>query len=439
MHNQTLCEIFERYIIERKYKPSTTIDARNRLHAVEDWLDVPLSEIDSIDARYHELSETRGMERADSIIRLVRRLIAFADASHPAAQSTVTRTKTNSHVNTAYGAEKVWLSPAKARERNREILQVAMLEAEAPKYIKDITFAAFAEIYIEKHAKPRKKTWKNDQNQINYYLLPLFAKSRLIDIDRHQLVALHAKLGEHAIYAANRVVELLSAMFKFAQELGYVTSGVNPASRIRAFRERSRDRWLTKDEVSKLMEAVMSLKSIPARNVILFLLLSGARKSSVLNLRWDAIDWEREEIRLSHKTEHITGKPFYLPMSTQLKALLMGIDRTNEWVFPSDRTLGGPSKKIDKAWELVKERSGIQDVRLHDCRRTVGSWLAQGGTNLHLIGAVLNQTTPHVTEIYARFQNENVREALEKHGAQMAALMPAVSTKRLAHDLDAVH
>lgn len=61
----------------------------------------------------------------------------------------------------------------------------------------------------------------------------------------------------------------------------------------------------------------------------------------------------------------------------------------------------------------------IDDVRLHDLRRTVGSWLAQSGNSLHLIGKVLNHSDTKTTAIYARFGEDSVRAALEQHGARI--------------------
>jgi hypothetical protein len=60
--------------------------------------------------------------------------------------------------------------------------------------------------------------------------------------------------------------------------------------------------------------------------------------------------------------------------------------------------------------------AAIDDVRLHDLRRTVGSWLAQAGNSLHLIGRVLNHSNASTTQVYARFGEDSVRAALEQHG-----------------------
>ncbi|WP_373508283.1 tyrosine-type recombinase/integrase [Thiocapsa sp.] len=92
------------------------------------------------------------------------------------------------------------------------------------------------------------------------------------------------------------------------------------------------------------------------------------------------------------------------------------------------------------AAEGVELPPAIDDVRLHDLRRTVGSWLAQSGNSLHLIGKILNHSDTKTTAIYARFGEDSVRVALEQHGARImgaAGLTPTadvteIKTKRTA-------
>jgi len=71
------------------------------------------------------------------------------------------------------------------------------------------------------------------------------------------------------------------------------------------------------------------------------------------------------------------------------------------------------------AAEGVELPPAIDDVRLHDLRRTVGSWLAQSGNSLHLIGRVLNHSNQSTTAVYARFGEDSVRAALEQHGTRI--------------------
>ncbi len=75
-----------------------------------------------------------------------------------------------------------------------------------------------------------------------------------------------------------------------------------------------------------------------------------------------------------------------------------------------------------KPWNRVRKAAGVEDVRLHDLRRTVGSWLAQAGNSLHLIGRVLNHCNTSTTQVYARFGQDTVRDALEQHGQRLMAV-----------------
>ncbi len=91
----------------------------------------------------------------------------------------------------------------------------------------------------------------------------------------------------------------------------------------------------------------------------------------------------------------------------------------SEWVFPSDKRSNQPLVNANKAWSRIRNRAGLADVRIHDLRRTNGSWLAAQGASLPLIGRVLNHSNPTTTAIYARLDLEPIREALERNAKLM--------------------
>ena len=72
-----------------------------------------------------------------------------------------------------------------------------------------------------------------------------------------------------------------------------------------------------------------------------------------------------------------------------------------------------------KVWQRIQKRAGVPDARIHDLRRTLGSWLAAQGHGLPLIGRALNHTNASTTQVYARLDLEPVRDALEKNAALM--------------------
>ena len=79
------------------------------------------------------------------------------------------------------------------------------------------------------------------------------------------------------------------------------------------------------------------------------------------------------------------------------------------------RGLGTPLRRVLK-------RAGLENIRVHDLRRTLGSWLAQSGKSLHLIGDVLNHRDPKTTAGYAYFQTHQRRDALTGHGEHVLSL-----------------
>ncbi len=63
-------------------------------------------------------------------------------------------------------------------------------------------------------------------------------------------------------------------------------------------------------------------------------------------------------------------------------------------------------------WRELLRRAKIRDFRLHDLRRTLGSWQAATGASLLVIGKTLGHKRPETTAIYARLDLEPVRKAL---------------------------
>ncbi len=90
----------------------------------------------------------------------------------------------------------------------------------------------------------------------------------------------------------------------------------------------------------------------------------------------------------------------------------------NPYVLPGHKSVHH-LVNIDRPWRRVRTAAGVPDVRLHDLRRTVGSWMAQAGNSLHLIGRVLNHSSQATTAVYARFGQDSVRQALEEHGKRI--------------------
>lgn len=280
------------------------------------------------------------------------------------------------------------------------------------------TVKALTEEYIERHAKPTKTTWRTDQNRIDKYILPAFGRMLVKSLTKEDLKTWHQKIGVTTPYEANRNLALFSKIYNCGKEWGFVSeTALNPAYGIKKCSEEERDRWVSPKELPELTKAIDKVENIYIRASFWLYLLAGLRKSELLRSKWEDIDLDRQEIRLP-KTK--AGKVHYIPLNDPAIKILQGLPRLegNPHVFPGAKK-GRPLVNIDKVWRKVRKEAKVEDVRLHDLRRTVGSWLAQSGNSLHLIGKVLGHTKASTTQVYARFAQDQVRKALESHGRQI--------------------
>lgn len=273
--------------------------------------------------------------------------------------------------------------------------------------------------YIERHAS-NKKSGKDDISRIERFIIPAWGNQQIINIKRSDIVALHIKLGVQGKYQANRVYSLLSKMLNLARIWGFVPEEhINPCFGIEKFKEEKRDRFVSQEEFPRLAQAIDNELNQTVASAIWLYLLTGVRKDELLTLKWEDVDLVRKEIKL-HDTKN--GKNHYLPLSNAAIDVIQKIQRIdgNPFVIVG-KNEGQHLVNIDKPWQRIRREAGLEDVRLHDLRRTVGSWLAESGNSLHLIGKVLNHSNQSTTAIYARFGQESVREALDLHGELIAS------------------
>ena len=309
-----------------------------------------------------------------------------------------------------------------AQKKLAEVIDGADPLAERQKAARGATMKMLCADYLERHAKPHKKSWEADERRIDRHLVPAWGSRQVISITRADVAALHHDIGKNAApYEANRTLALLGKMFECAILWGYLPdNATNPARKIKKYHEHARDRWVTPEEMPKLATAINAEPNIYIRSALWLYLFTGLRRSELLNLRRDQIDWTRQELTLPDTK---AGRPHYLPLSGPAMAILrqLPVEEGNDYLFPGRRH-GRPLVELKMAWGRIRTDAGVPDVHIHDLRRTVGSWLAQAGNSLHLIGRVLNHSNPSTTAIYARFQNDTVRQALEDHGRRIAAI-----------------
>jgi integrase len=196
----------------------------------------------------------------------------------------------------------------------------------------------------------------------------------------------------------NREVEIIRAMLSKAVRWGFI--GRNPAGQVEDYDEdTSRERFLSTDEIRRLMRTTKRSQSPFLRPVTYLALQTGMRKSELLGLRWGDVNFEAEKI-LVRETKN--GEPRHVPMSRRCRWLLEKIAAKNPlaaWVFESEKRDGSTAAALDSktAWRRALRLARIEDFRFHDLRHTFASHFAMGGGDIYALAKILGHKNPKVT------------------------------------------
>lgn len=292
-----------------------------------------------------------------------------------------------------------------------------------------VTVRAFCDLYVERHAKPNKKTWKEDARRVRQYILPAWATRRLDELTREDVWDLYRHVGSELRrpYEANRLLSQLSIMFNLAAEWGCMPdTQANPAKIRKRYRykEKNRDRRVTSEELPRLMAAIEAEEDPHVRAAILLELLTGLRKREVLHRRWSDVDLGRRTLRLGDTK---AGQPRHVPLSSAAAEIFAALPRQrgNPYVFPSPVVPGQPRHDLNGPWRRIRARADLHDLRFHDLRHSVATWLAEQGHPAQWIQKALGHMSIQTTMKYVHAADTGPRTALDQHGAQILELAAA--------------
>ena len=282
----------------------------------------------------------------------------------------------------------------------------------------EMTFAELFDQYMERHAKQRKRSWQADQDAYTRHIARPLGNKKLSAITRKDIADIHGRIGKDRPTTANRLLALLSSVFGRAIEFG-LWEGGNPCAGVRRFPEQSRDRFLSGDELRRFFEALEQEPDSTARDFFTVALLTGARRANVLEMKWADLDLDAATWRIG-RTKNGSPQTVALvePVVELLRIRRERIDSL--FVFPG-KGKTGHLVEPKKSWARICKAAGIEGARIHDLRRTMGSWQAKTGASLPIIGKSLNHKNQTTTAIYARLDLDPVRSAMEKAATAMLA------------------
>lgn len=234
-------------------------------------------------------------------------------------------------------------------------------------------------------------------------------------ITRAKVAEIHREIGERHKPMANRCVQLLRRVWRWA-ERAEILGGDNPTAGLRMYPERPRSRFVYPEEAERFL-AALAAPETPGylRDFVELALSTGARKSSILAMRWEDLHGDSWHVRGATTK---TGEALVLPL---LPLALAALARRREavpvscpLVFPSLLDPTRPLHNPRDTWARLRQRAGLEDLTIHDLRRTLGSYMSMEGVSMTLVGRALGHKSQASTQVYAQVLTEPVRAAMGK-------------------------
>lgn len=161
--------------------------------------------------------------------------------------------------------------------------------------------------------------------------------------------------------------------------------------------------------------------------VVEFAILSGQRKSAVIGLRWDKIDWTNGEAEIINKG----GGVHRFPLSAVLVQLILEQPQIDDcpYVFtyvcqrPAPKRQDRPQRRKGerypftvqgwkRKWKNALTKAGIDNFRFHDLRHTSATRIMRASGNLKAAQKLLGHTDIRTTSRYAHVGMDDLRELM---------------------------
>ena len=279
----------------------------------------------------------------------------------------------------------------------------------------------FFEEYVPRRiadGRMSERTKSDYRKQATLTILPGLGKRKIADVTRADI---ERAVAPRAPVQRNRTVALISRLFNLFEDWEWRAQNTNPARRIEKAREEPRDRVLAPSELAALAAALNGLEDqYPAPVAAIRLAaLTGLRIGEVRTIRWVDVSFETGRLTMP-KTK--TGRRTHDLPIVGLE-ILAALPRINDWCFTIGRDAPITYRYSYIVFAEATRAAGLDDVRLHDLRRTVMTSAAAAGVGTHILRDLLGHKTTAMADRYVRNIGNPVRDAREQVGATMAAMM----------------
>lgn len=291
------------------------------------------------------------------------------------------------------------------------------------------TLAEFIKDNYIPHISMHRRNFQSTISFLKLHLLPRFGALHLDKITSAMIAeAHHAMLKEkYARATANKLPVLLKIMYNLAKKQGVQGASSNPANEVKLVQPNNgKERYLSSDETVRLHDALEKSGNSQLKHIVALMLMFGFRKRELLDAKWADLNLEQGHWRIPVSK---SGKPRTLPITAKAMELLQQLPRWKgcPYVVPNPTTRR-PYGNLFCAWDTVRKRAGLPDVRMHDLRHSFASNLVNGGQSIYVVGKLLGHSQVKTTERYAHLSNATLQAAMTD--AANAAKVPGQELRR---------
>jgi integrase len=205
--------------------------------------------------------------------------------------------------------------------------------------------------------------------------------------------------------SVNRELAFIKHMFNKAVEWGYLTS--NQLRSVKLFKEPpGRIRYVTEEEEIKLLDYC----SENTKDIVLFALNTGMRRSEIFNLKWSDVDFRQRNIivRRSKNNEYRV-----IPMHSSVVSILKRLHKKASSIYVFEGK-NGKLTTVKTGFNKAVRKAGIKDLRFHDLRHTFASRLVMNGVDIASVKKLMGHKDIKMTMRYSHLSDDHLKEAVRK-------------------------
>jgi len=309
-----------------------------------------------------------------------------------------------------------------------------------------LTVAQLIEAYVTDGpaTKPNKRasTWTNDASNLRRHVAPLVGRKLADSVTNGDAARAYRDIANGKTAAdvktgvrgraiitggegvARRTRTTAAAMFAWGIAHGLVKT--NPFATVKLTAAPTRERFLSRQEAATFLDKLSDLETggviaSAFADATRLLLLTGARKTEILGLRWSEVDTERRSLRLPPERTKAGGtsgerrvvlSPAALTiLARRMKDRDAATAKPSLYVFPSSRGEGHVIG-LRRPFKLAMDAAGLTGVRIHDLRHSFASFAMADKQSLFMVSKLLGHANTRTTERYAHLADDPMQDAV---------------------------